>query len=342
MQDEITRRVEAWLGRCPDPAEAPHRGMAETGLLRPAGSYRDIARTKAAIVARTGLMGVAGIWGGRQQVGRHFIEQFGTAAQQAVWLGRALSVAISEPDVGAHPKRLTTRAEREGDLVCITGQKAWVSNGPDADAIIVIAITSEEAGRKRYSAFIVPRDTQGLSMREMPGFHALRPSRHCHMTLDGCVVPAEALLGPEGFAYERMALPFRDVEDAVGTFSTLGAFRFLLGRLAVGEPSEDRDLSLGGIAALTAVYEAGASAVIDTLDADALNAESAVLIGLRVLAGEILAHVRTHAHTFAVTDTAVTEMLKDLEATQGIARGPRLARQARLGASVATIPTGMP
>lgn len=340
MQDDITRRVDAWLARCPDPADAPYRGMAETGLLRPMQTYREIARAKAAIVARTGLMGVAGIWGGRQQIGKHFIEQFGSPGQQAVWLGRALAVAISEPDVGAHPKRLTTRAERSGETVRITGQKAWVSNGPDADAIIVIAITREDAARKRYSAFIVPRDTAGLSMREMPGFHALRPSRHCHMTLDGCVVPADALLGEADTAYERMALPFRDVEDAVGTFSVLGAFRFLRHRLARGESSGDRDLSLGAIAGLTAVYAAGAEAVLDALDDGRLNADSAEPVGLRVLAGEILALVRTHAHGFGVTDPAVTDMLRDLEATQGIARGPRLARQARLGASVATLPSG--
>lgn len=334
MQDDIARRVDAWLTRCEDPATKPLSGMVETGLFRPVVDYMTMARMKAEIVRRTGLMGVAGIWGGRQQVGRHFIEQFGSPGQQATWLGRALSVSISEPKVGAHPKLLTTRAEPVSGGFRITGEKAWVSNGPDADAIIVIAITAEEAGRKRYSAFIVPRDTAGLSMKEMPGFHALRPSRHCHMTLAGCEVPSDAMLGKEGAAYETMAMTFRDVEDAVGTFTTLGAFRFLLSRLALGETSDDRNLSLGSIAALTSVYETGAESVVATLDAGKLNAESAVLVGLRLLAGEILAHVRTHAHTFGVTDEAVAGMLNDLDATLGIARGPRLARQSRLGASL--------
>ena len=49
-------------------------------------------------------------------------------------------MAISEPNVGAHPKLLTTRATAEGDSVRIDGEKAWVSNGPSADAIIVFAI----------------------------------------------------------------------------------------------------------------------------------------------------------------------------------------------------------
>jgi acyl-CoA dehydrogenase len=339
MQDDIARRIDAWLSRCDDPAATPLQGMAETGMLRPLPDYTAIARTKAAIVARTGLLGVAGIWGGRQQVGRHFIEGFGSPAQQALWLGRPLSVSISEPRVGAHPKLLTTRAEPTGAGFRITGEKAWVSNGPEADAIIVVAVTAEAAGRKRYGAFIVPRDTPGLSMREMPGFHALRPSRHCHMTLDGCEVGAEAMLGEAGSAYERMAMPFRDVEDAVGTFSTLGAFRFLLVRLAATrlvtpEPREEPDLSLGGLVALTAVYEAGAEAVVASLDAGRLDAGSATLVGLRILAGEIAARVRTHVETFGPAEAAVETMLTDLDATLSIARLPRLTRQVRLASTV--------
>ena len=330
MQDDIIRRIDAWLARCDDPSTRPQQGMVETGMLRPLPDYTAIARVKAAIVARIGMLGVAGIWGGRQQVGRHFIEGFGTPAQQAVWLGRALSVSISEPKVGAHPKLLTTRAEAIPGGFRITGEKAWVSNGPDADAIIVVAITDETDGRKRYSAFLVPADTPGLSMQEMPGFHALRPSRHCHMVLAGCEVPADAMLGERGSAYERMALPFRDVEDAIGTFSTLGAFRFLLRRLADGSASDERNLSLGGLVALTAVYEAGAEAVVATLDAGTLDSGSATLVGLRVLAGDIAQRVRTHVATFGPTDPTVETMLTDLDATLSIARGPRMARQARL------------
>jgi acyl-CoA dehydrogenase len=330
MHDDIIRRIDAWLARCDDPATRPQQGMAETGMLRPLPDYTAIARVKAAIVARTGMLGVAGIWGGRQQIGRHFIESFGTAAQQAVWLGRALSVSISEPKVGAHPKLLTTRAEAIPGGFRITGEKAWVSNGPDADAIIVVAITDETDGRKRYSAFLVPADTPGLSMQEMPGFHALRPSRHCHMVLAGCEVPSDAMLGERGSAYERMALPFRDVEDAIGTFSTLGAFRFLLGKLASAPSSNERNLSLGALVALTAVYEAGAEAVVATLDAGTLDSGSATLVGLRVLAGDIAQRVRTHVDTFGPVDPAIETMLADLDAILSIARGPRMVRQARL------------
>ena len=325
--------IDAWLARCPDPSVDPMPGMAEAGLLAPCGSYQEIARIKAALVERTGLLGVGGVWGGRQMVGRWFIEGFGTAAQKSAWLGRTAAVSISEPGVGAHPKQLTTRAERVGSAWRITGEKAWTSNGPIADVLIVLAITSEDAGRKRYSMFLVPRDTPGLTLKDMPGFHALRPSRHCQVVLDGCQVPGDALLGPAGRAYDHMALPFRDVEDAVGTFGTLGAFRFLLKRLrSETDTDNERALWLGGLVALTAVFEAAADTVVAPLDKGIIDLGSATLVGLRLLAQEIVRLMRGHAGKYAVADAAaVTTLLDDIEATFGVARGPRLARQVRLG-----------
>lgn len=330
MAETLVQRMDTWLNAHPHPGGDPLLGMAEAGLLLPADSYAEIAAVKALLVERTGLLGVGGIWGGRQLVGRFFLAGFGSDAQKARWAGKALSVAISEPKVGAHPKLLTTRAEATDGGYRITGEKAWVSNGPLADAIIVVAITAQEGERKRYSAFLVPSDTPGLSMEEMPGFHALRPSRHCHMKLDGCLVPATAMLGEAGTAYERMAMRFRDVEDAVGTYSAMGAFRFLHARLRAGEAGEDRNLSLGALIALGAVYEAGAAAVVATLDAGQLTAGSATLVGLRILALDMAQRVQTHVDTFGPRDTSVETMLKDLDATLNIARGPRLARQARL------------
>jgi acyl-CoA dehydrogenase len=315
--------IEAWLASGPDLGTDPTESMRGAGLLAPAPDYTTIARVKAALVERTGLLGIGGVWGGRQLVFRHFLS-FGTDAQRAAWAGLALAVAISEPKVGAHPKLLTTRAEAVAGGFRISGQKAWVSNGPSADAIIVFAITAEAAGRKRYSAFIVPRGTAGLSTAEMPGFHALRPSQHCLLTLDGCFVPADAMVGEAGSAYERMALPFRDIEDAVGTFGTLGALRYAVGRFA-GVKLEQTE-ALGAVVALVAVFAAGAEAVVASLDAGRFRTGDARLVGLRVLAQDIAERLRGFAD-----QAPVAPILADLDATFGIARGPRLARQMQLG-----------
>lgn len=203
MSNDIDGRIDTWLARCADIERDPFEGMAAAGLLALAPDYATIARTKAALVERTGLPGVAGVWGGRQMVGRWFIAGFGDASQRSAWLGRAASVAISEPRVGAHPKLLTTRAEPDGDGFVITGEKAWVSNGPSAEVFIVLAITGEQDGRKRYSAFLVPRDAGGVGLKEMPAFHALRPSQHCGLVLKGVRVGRAAMLGPDGTAYRR-------------------------------------------------------------------------------------------------------------------------------------------
>ena len=305
-------------------------GPLLTTGLGPEPGYAAIARAEAGLVARTGLLGLGMAFAVRQMVARFFILGFGTEAQRAAWRGVTAAVAISEPGVGAHPKHLTTRAEPVGEGWRITGEKAWVSNGPLAAAFVVLAITAEAAGRKRYGAFLVPRDTPGLSVKETEAFRALPPSRHCGLVLDGCVVSPDALLGPAGEAYEVMALPFRDVEDAVGLSGLAGACQFLVGRLA--SPSgPEAALSRGALVALTAVLEAGAARVAAALDAGCLGKHQAEAIGLRLLAGEIAARARRHRAEFAVDDDpAVARALADMEASQSVARGARAARLARL------------
>jgi len=333
MAPQLPDQIDAWLSACPDLVRSPLVGMKEAGLLALRNSYAEIARTKAALVERTGLFGLAGVWGGPQLVNRFFIAPNATDAQRAEWLGRPASVAISEPGVGAHPKHLRTRAEPNEDGFRITGEKAWASNAAFAEVIIIFAITSQDPdGRKRYSAFLVPRDTPGLSVRDMPGFHALAPSRHSTVTLDGCHVPTTGLLGEPGTAYERMALPFRDTEDAVGGYALTGAFRFLLDRFRRNHiRSDDTALALGALAALTAVLTDAADAVVTALDSERLGAATPSLIGTRVLATEMLARAQAFRREHVPgEETGADTVLKDIETMLSIARGPRLARQMRL------------
>jgi hypothetical protein len=153
----------------------------------------------------------------------------------------------------------------------------------------------------------------------MPGFHALRPSRHCLLTLD-CLVPETALLGEPGTAYERMALPFRDIEDAVGTFAILGAIRH-----ALRATRTDQTVALGEIIALTAIFTTAAKALVASLDAGA--ADPATLAGLRVVAIDLTARLRALAPDGA-------PVLDDLDAVLAIAKGPRMARLTRLAETI--------
>lgn len=349
-EHDIDPSIAAWRTAWSDPLATGLRGMAEAGLftlgLTEAPGYATIARTKEKLVEATGLPGLAGMWAGRQMVARFFLGRFGSAEQVAHFMPRladgsaSLSVAISEPGVGAHPKNLTTRAAADGAHVLITGQKAWVSNALEASHIIVFAITEETPARKRYSAFLVSAGTPGLVIEPMPSFHALAPSCHCAVTLNDCRVSASARLGPDGTAYEAMAVPFRDVEDAVGAAGMAGAFRLLLRGLAQHAP-ESAHADLGAIAGLIAVLDHGAHAVVAALDAGRLRAEAAASVGLRVLAGDILARLRRHIALFPPPpDATRDQLLADLDVIQNIARGPRAIRQARLGAALRSAQAG--
>jgi hypothetical protein len=132
-----------------------------------------------------------------------------------------------------------------------------------------------------------------------------------------------------------MAMPFRDVEDAVGTFGTLGALRHAIGLFAgAAAPGPELAAELGAIVALTAVFEAGAASVVAALDAGRFRDGDATLVGLRLLAIDITARLRAQVETPGLAQKEkLFAVIADLDATLSIARGPRLARQARLGES---------
>jgi acyl-CoA dehydrogenase len=330
---DLAVRVAGWLTEANVSADTA-AAMRAAGLFEPAANYQEIARLQAMLVQRSGLLGLGGIWAGQQAVNRHFIQGFGTPAQRTAWRGRIVAVAISEPGAGAHPKRLTASAAPDGDGFRLNGEKAWVSNGPSADAFIVLAITAMEGERKRYGAFLVPRDTPGLALKPVPRFHALRPSLHCSLVLQDVRVPREVLLGPTGAAYETMALPFRDVEDAVGTFGLLGALRFLAATAGHGADDDPATaLARGGMVAQLAVFEDAAEAVVAALDAGRLADKAATLVGLRLLAADLAQRLR--AQLGPVPDPAAEEALRDIDVSLSVASGPRQARQMRLAAAAA-------
>ena len=320
-----------------DPEKTDLARMADTPLPHPTGTYSAIACAMEHLVAQTGSLGIASVWGVRQLVYRFFIAGFGDAAQRAAWTGRTASVAISEPHAGAHPKHLASQAEpdRSGSGFRLNGEKIWVTNGPSADVFVVLAITSESARRKRYSAFLVPRDAPGLIVQAMPENDALFPARHSRLLLRDLRLPRSALLGGEGEAYEQMARPFRDIEDAVGASSLLGSFRFLQQRLVSRGSPHEAAVSLGAVVALTSVFAESAKTVLVALDAGRLNDMSAQLVGLRIMATDLVHRIRTHQSQYDPSPTeAATRLLAGLDVMLSVARSARLTRQAKLASEL--------
>ena len=215
------------------------QAMAEKGLLAlstppefggtPIDAATQIATVEAFVRAARNT-GVGAIWQAHLHNAGFVINRLGNDEQRAAYLpGLArgeirMAVSISEPKVGAHPKHLTTRAERDGDGWCITGEKSYLTQGPQATVIAVLAITSEDKGVKRYSIFLVPKGAEGLEYVPGGNVDYLKPSSHCGLKLHGVRVGPEAMLGPEGEGYDLLGKPMRDHEDLVNLGSRFGAF----------------------------------------------------------------------------------------------------------------------
>ena len=346
---EIASRIEAWWASAKhDVLADPFGRMAKAGLFQiglPGAddmldSYSAIAAAEQAIAARTGLLGLASAFAARQVTARFFIAGFADAAQRAAWLPRiaagevCVAIAISEPGAGAHPKHLQTAAAPNGSGTIIRGRKAWVTNGPVADLFLVLSVIAVEDGRKRYGLFLVPKATTGLSTKPMPALDTLAPATHCELELDGCEVPATARLGDMPDAYPAMALPFRDVEDTVGTANVAGLLCWLLEKTAaLIERSEDNALRLGRLAGLVSLVQAASRLAVAALDGDGPEVPARV-IGVRLAARDIVGEIRALLGPHATSDEAILRALAAFDLLASVAREPRKIRQARLGNSL--------
>lgn len=139
-----------------------------------------------------------------------------------------LSVAISEPGAGAHPKFLKTTARRDGNEFVLNGEKSFLTNGPLADFFIVLSITEEKATRKAFSAILVPASSVGFERTEGAKIDFLHPCPHGGIRLENCRVPVTNLIGVEGDAFEKTSLRMRAMEDAIGAAGQVGAMACLL------------------------------------------------------------------------------------------------------------------
>ena len=216
-------------------------GITSIGLPREVGGdggdLRAMALVGEALAAEGGYLGLAGAWMARQLCARLHIFGHGTEAQKATYLPKLAAglstpcFAVSEPGAGAHPKHLKTEAVRDGDEYVINGEKAYLTNGPISDLILLLAITGVDDGRKQYSIFLVPRDTPGIEETEGVKIDFSKPSCHCGMVFRDVQIPADAMLGAEGDAFATFSLPMRRVEDAISSANKAGAFRYQINRL---------------------------------------------------------------------------------------------------------------
>src|ERR1700757_3547548 len=132
------------------------------------------------------------------------IHRNGTEAQKQKYLPRLVSgehvgaLAMSEPNAGSDVVSMKLRADKKGDRYVLNGTKMWITNGPDADTLVVYAKTDPAAGSKGITAFIVEKGFKGFSVAQKLDKLGMRGSNTCELVFDNCRVPAENVLGEEG------------------------------------------------------------------------------------------------------------------------------------------------
>ncbi len=149
------------------------------------------------------------------------IRRNGTEEQKQKYLPKLVSgdhvgaLAMSEPGAGSDVVSMKLKATKKGDRYILNGNKFWITNGPDADVLVVYAKTDPEAGPRGITAFIIEKGFKGFSTAQKLDKLGMRGSNTCELVFEDCEVPEENILGPlnegvrvlmSGLDYERVVL----------------------------------------------------------------------------------------------------------------------------------------
>ncbi|ETD90218.1 acyl-CoA dehydrogenase family protein [Rhodobacter capsulatus] len=187
-------------------------GGAGMGYLAHVVATEEIARVSASISLS---------YGAHSNLCVNQLKLNGTAEQKRKYLPDLVSgakigaLAMSESGAGSDVVGMKLRAEKRGDVYVLNGHKYWITNGCDADTLVVYAKTDPQAGSKGITAFIIERGMKGFSTSAHFDKLGMRGSNTAQLFFDDCEVPAENVLGLEGkgvrvlmsgLDYERVVL----------------------------------------------------------------------------------------------------------------------------------------
>jgi isovaleryl-CoA dehydrogenase len=187
-------------------------GGAGMGYLEHCVAMEEISRASASV----GLS-----YGAHSNLCVNQIRRNGSDDQKGRYLPKLLSgehvgaLAMSEPGAGSDVVGMKTRAEKKGDRYVLNGSKMWITNGPDAEVLVVYAKTDPAAGPRGITAFLVEKGFEGFSTAQKLDKLGMRGSNTCELVFEDCEVPKENLLGREGrgvnvlmsgLDYERLVL----------------------------------------------------------------------------------------------------------------------------------------
>jgi isovaleryl-CoA dehydrogenase len=227
-------------------------GGAGMGYLEHVVAMEEISRGSASV----GLS-----YGAHSNLCVNQIRRNGSEAQRRKYLPKLISgehvgaLAMSEPGAGSDVVGMRTRAEKRGDRYVLNGSKMWITNGPDADVLVVYAKTDPQAGPQGITAFLIEKGYPGFSTAQKLDKLGMRGSNTCELVFAECEVPDENVLGRvndgarvlmSGLDYERAVLAagplgiMQACMDAVVPYvherkqfgQAIGEFQLMQGKLA--------------------------------------------------------------------------------------------------------------
>ena len=193
-------------------------GGSELGYLAHIVAMEEVSRASASV----GLS-----YGAHSNLCVNQLHRNGTAEQKSRYLPKLVSgehvgaLAMSEPNAGSDVVSMKLRADRKGDRYVLNGAKMWITNGGDANTLIVYAKTEPDAGPKGMTAFIVEKGFKGLSFGSKLDKLGMRGSNTYPVFFEDCEVPAENVLAGEGQGV-KVLMSGLDYERAVLSGGPLG------------------------------------------------------------------------------------------------------------------------
>jgi len=193
----------------------------------------------------------------------------GTDAQKKKYLPKLISgehvgaLAMSEPGAGSDVVSMRLRADKKGDRYVLNGSKMWITNGGDADTLVVYAKTDLEAGPRGMTAFIIEKNFAGFTHGQHLDKLGMRGSNTYPLFFDNCEVPEENVLGKVGEGV-KVLMSGLDYERAVLSGGPLGIMAacmdvtvpYMHERKQFGQPIGDFQLMQGKLADMYSTWQA--------------------------------------------------------------------------------------
>lgn len=227
-------------------------GGANMGYLAHVIAMEEISRASASV----GLS-----YGAHSNLCVNQISLNGTPSQKARYLPKLITgehvgaLAMSEVSAGSDVVSMRLRAEKKGASYLLNGTKMWITNGPDANVLVVYAKTKPDAGSKGITAFIIEKEMPGFKTAQKLDKLGMRGSNTCELVFENCEVPEDHILGElnagvkvlmSGLDYERtilaagpvgimqacldIVLPY--VHERQQFNQAIGTFQFIQGKMA--------------------------------------------------------------------------------------------------------------